>query len=337
LRKQPETLAVPDDLGLAINHTETYLRTLPAWRGEVLHQIKAATKLRIHKFDKTWAQVSDFSNPEIKGWAEISALFLKADLASLASINHGAWQAVKLRQGSELILGGGKSARLDQVTGLMTRADQAFVLKTKNEINLNSRALVSIEAFESTQWLVSRLSEHGEVYWRKGRDNQQWLKSQPDQKTHYLDILKKPIFSVAFHPKNSRLGVISAEGIYMTEDGISWRRLPQFNKENWPVAISPDFEIFVGDQRSTDLGQTFLPYIRWDQVTRLVEGRSKVTSKILRLARLEPKSGKRISVEIDNGSRLWRLTGSTKFGLVSQWTAEDSGTRDSSRAANITE
>lgn len=322
-----EAMPVPDDLGLAQNINPILLRKSPNWKAESLHEIRGPTKFRILKISDSWAEVALFTDLDQKGWVEMGALVTKYDFASFVLPKNGKWTSVKYRQGSELVTGGGQKIKIETAQAIMTRPDLGLISKEMESFSLKQRSYMKIQSWESVSWAVSRLQGHGEVFWKTSAIDQQLQNTTIAQTVSYDEVLKRPIFSVAFHPKNPRIGLISAEGIYMTEDGITWRKVPQFQNDNLPVAISTEHEFFVGDHRSQDSGKTFKPFLKWEQLATLMESRTHKGPRILRLIKIEPRTDKRVSIEVDNGIKSKQFIGSTKYGLVTQWKFESSTER----------
>lgn len=326
-----EAMPVPDDLGLAQNLNPILLREKPNWKAQALVEVRGPTKFRIFRIQENWAELGMFTDLNQKGWVELSALVTKYDFASFVLPKNGPknskWTSVKYRQGSYLITGSGQKISIDNAQAIMTRPDLGMMTKELEAFNLKQRSYVRIQSFESVSWAVSKLAGHGDVYWKIGNVEKQLQNTQIGQTLSYDEILKKPIFSVAFHPKNPRTGLISAEGIFATEDGITWRKIPQFNNDNLPVAVSSDHEFFVGDHRSSDGGRTFQPFLKWEQMAGLMESRTSKGPRILRLTKIEPQGDKKVLIEVDNGIKTKQFLGSTKFGLVTQWRTGSSSER----------
>lgn len=322
-----EVMPVPDDLGLAQNINTILLRKSPNWKAEALSEIRNPTRFRILSIQDNWAEIAMFTDLEQKGWVEMGALVTKYDFASFVLPKKGKWTSVKYRQGANLVTGNGSKIKIDEAQAIMTRPDLGMMTKEMESFSLRQRSYMKIQSWESVSWAVSRLPGHGEVFWKTSSLDKQLQSTSVSQTVSYDEVLKRPIFSVAFHPKNPRIGIISAEGIFITEDGITWRKIPQFQNDNLPVAISSEHEFFVGDHRSQDSGKTFKPFLKWEQMATLMESRTHKGPRILRLIKIEPRSDKRVSVEIDNGIKTKQFIGSTKFGLVTQWKFESSSER----------
>lgn len=323
-------LPIPDDKGLAIPLLKTLLRREPKWKTEMLREIEPGTRLRLIGFQGDWVEVSKLTEPNVRGWVDINSVILKHDFASFVLPTGGKWTPVRYRQGAFMVAASGEKIRVDEVQSLMTRPDLGILTQDLTEHGLYQRSFVSIKNWESIKWVVSTLSGHGEVYWKDDGSEKETKSAISTPIVSFDEILKKPIFSVAFHPLNPRIGVISAEGIYLTTDGLNWRKVPQFENDNLPVAISADHEIFAGHLRSTDQGKSFLPFLKWEQIAELMDSRHGKASRIMRLVKILPLAQRKVEIEIDNGVKISRLVGSTKFGLVTHWKTEARSTPQSS-------
>lgn len=310
-----DVLPVPDDRGLAIPLTYLQMRRGPDWKAEYLQEIFPRTRLKVHQFKDNWVEVSLLSAPGQQGWVDIGALVLKHDFANFALPKKGKWTPVRYRQGTDLITGSNDKLSIHDLDALMTRPDLGLAAEAIGKLKL--RSYVNISSWEYVNWAVSKLPAHGEVFWKASTNES--LATNADEVLTYEDILKRPIFSVAFCPRDPKFGIISAAGIFVTEDGLQWRRLKQFREENFPVAISEKNELFVGQHRSTDAGQTFNPFLKWEQITAMLENGQRYSSRIVRLVEIQPLPKNRVQIEIDNGIKVARFQGSTKFGLVLKW------------------
>ncbi len=310
---------VPDDLGLAIPLTPIQMRSTPEWKGQLMQEISARSRLRIQKFQENWVQVSPITDPTIHGWVEIGALVLKHDFATFALPSSGKWTPIRYRQSQYLVTGSGQKIDIKEVSALMTRPDLGLISEDMQARGLQRRNFVLVNSWEYINWAVSKLPGHGEVYWKSNSTESPTSSYKKEELFSFDDILRRPVYSVAFDPKNPRQGLISAEGVFLTEDGVTWKRLPQFHNDNVPVAIGTSNELYVGAFRSADNAKTFFPYLKWEQVTQLIEGKSNKAPRILRLVRIQPLGPQTVSIEIDNGIKISKFEGSTKFGLVMNW------------------
>ncbi|PWU19033.1 MAG: hypothetical protein C5B49_06375 [Bdellovibrio sp.] len=310
-----ETLPLPDDLGFALPLTDVPLRRGPGWKEETLSEIKAGSKLRIRSFSDQWVKVAPATHPHQVGWVELGALVMKFDFATFVLPRQGHWTPVRYRQGSYLVTGANDQINLQEIQAVMTRPDLAIVADDSRVQTLHLRNLVNIQKWEYIIWAVSRLPGHGEIFWKT---NIPGAEAQGED-VSFEEILKKPVYSVAFNTHNPQSGLISADGVFRTDDGLLWHRIPQFHEENVPVAIGKNEEVFAGFFRSTDGGKTFLPYVRWEDLAQLLQNDSHQPARILRLVRILPQSSHQVDIQVDNGVQVYWFRGSTRFGLVTHW------------------
>lgn len=314
-----EVLPIPDDRGLAIPLSKVLLRAEPTWKTNIVEELAPMTRLRVLSFSDDWLEVSVLTEPLKKGYVDIGSMILKYDFASFILPKNGKWVPVRYRQGRFMITGLGEKVPLENIVSMMTRPDLGVMAKTVEGRGILMRSFVTIKNWESITWAVSQVAGHGEVFWKMDGNIKPGPERAPTTVLSFEEILKKPIFSVSFHPQNPRMGVISAEGIFITTDGLNWRRVEFFQNDNLPVAISPNHEIFVGHYRSSDQGRSFMPFLKWEQVASIVEGKSNKVSRILRLVKVNPRADKKIEIEVDTGAKVTHLLGSTRFGLVTEW------------------
>lgn len=320
-----EGLPIPEDKGLAIPLTRTSLRKTPEWKTEILQDLKPLTRLHLLAFHDDWLEVSLVTNPSMRGYVDLSSVILKHDFASFILPEGGKWTPVRYRQGAMMITSSGEKVAIGKVQSLMTRPDLGILTQDLDSTGLFQRSFVTIKNWESLKWGVSQLPGHGEVFWKDdGSMDGSTSLATAKGSIPFTEILKKPIFSVSFHPANPRFGVIAAEGIFMTTDGLNWRKISMFDSDNLPVAISADHEIFVGHFRSQDQGRSFHPYLKWEQIAAMMENKQKHGARILRLVKIQPLGNKKVEIEIDTGAKKAHLQGSTQFGLVTQWKAKES-------------
>ena len=114
------------------------------------------------------------------------------------------------------------------------------------------------------------------------------------------DIFKRKIFSMAVHPQNPRLSFVSANGIFSTLDGETWKKISFFKDHNHPIAISKTGDIFVGPYISQDDGKTFHPFLRWDKVAWAIHHKKNMTHESLSLQKIKllDDVGKKISITV---------------------------------------
>ncbi len=133
---------------------------------------------------------------------------------------------------------------------------------TKTE-NIKGEIFVTQMEERQIEWMKSNVKGHGLVWWKEEREK----KDAQSSLFHVKDIISRKVFDIAKHPQKN-LTVVSADGVYRSFDGENWEKIDRFQNKNFAVAFSPTGELFVGDSKSSDLGQKFERFVRWDQIIR---------------------------------------------------------------------
>src|SRR5690606_33810714 len=129
-----------------------------------------------------------------------------------------------------------------------------------------------------------------------------WWKPNPEVEQVYYNIdelLAKDIASASFHPQNPLKGILSSNGVYITENGSSWRKLTRFGNFNGPVHYFNDNLLFVGNFRSTDGGKSFENYIQIDKLASAIEYQFGFFPKKLQVKKIETRAPYKLKIEID--------------------------------------
>ena len=115
------------------------------------------------------------------------------------------------------------------------------------------------------------------------------------------EILAKKISYASFHPENPYRGLVSANGVYITQNGQHWRKLPQFEDYNGPVHFFSNDLLFVGNFRSINGGKTFETYIQIDKLAAAIEHQYGFAPRILQVKKIETPTPLKIRIEVDTG------------------------------------
>ncbi len=276
--KMSDLSPVAQDLGTALTITTTQLRQSASWKSNSLLSLPPNSRLQIIELEDTWALVSFQSMGEIKGWVDLNNLVLKSDFAAFALTDSKSWTPILYREGSDLITQDQTRLPLGKVRALKTKPNLAISLVSDDSQKLLLRQNLNLLSSEDQVWSQSKISGHGSVFWKKNQIQDAMTKDELSSAAGALDVdalLSREVVSVSFHPKNPNFGVVSAQGIYLTVDGKSWRLLPEFKNQNHPVLIDESSTLYVGSMRSFNGGKSFSAYLKMDQLTRLIETRQK--------------------------------------------------------------
>jgi hypothetical protein len=305
----------PKDLGLAMTLISTTLREKPTWKSPTIITVPEKTKLKIEKWDGSWARVQFFSGSSFTtGYVDINNLLLKFDFAKQVQTNNQSWHDFIYREGQFIVLANKKMIPLTEVTAIKVQPQLGVMLQSIRDKKLLLRQNVLIKKTESQVWAKSQLKGHGIVYWKYQIPKAKELPILTQEQ-----LLKREIYSVAWDPKNPAYGLVSTYGIYFTEDGgKTWSQIAQFKNENHPLEITPQGVWLVGSFRSQDRGQNFTPYIRMDKLTHVLQTQTKNPPRILKLSDIKYYKNY-LQIEVDTGTKSYRLATKSPLHQIVDW------------------
>lgn len=315
-----------EDTGLALIYMSTFLKETPSDASKIITTIPQGTRVKIQDWSGEKVRVQ-FNGQ--KGFIDSGHTILKADFASWVLHGKLGWTQIKHREGRYVRSKENDLLNISDLKAFVTEKLRAFSLTHKdNGPKLKSK--LEIVDLEPSRWIVSKLSEHGEVWWKKQRPSQ-GLKPRlmPDLSAvkTLSELTTSGIFASTIQSakdnKNSKgiKGLISANGIYRTENGSTWMKIDFFKNENWPVCISNNIW-YVGSFRSLDDGKSFEPFIRWDYLSYLMLSEYETNPKFFKILKMETLSTKEIKIQMDVGFR--KVTFSynsllTTWKLIPEW------------------
>jgi hypothetical protein len=304
----------PDDT-TGYNIISTSLRAKPGWKEDSKIFLPPLSSLKIIGFFENWAHV-EFD--KVDGFVDANNLLLKADFAGFALSDKNIWRQVLYREGEFVQLDHQETISISKVQKWSTRSDLGIVAGTVPNMQLPLRSHVKIKKVENQNWKMSLLPQHGEVYWLSQTSPSSTEIADDDSLTTE-QLMKREINSVAFHPKNSKIGLVSSGGIYFTKDGTTWKKIDQFKNQDFPVTITEPGDFFVGNFRSFDQGKTFFPFLRWDRLTSLIQAEKNKVPPSLKITKLESVDQNQIKIQIDTGIHQMSLIGNPHAGYKADW------------------
>lgn len=287
-----------NDLGVFVNIMDTYLRKDANPSSKILTTLPRLTRVLPLEITKSFLKVQ-YQNQI--GFVDITDFVSRADYASLAYHPKKNWMTVLYRNNDNIVTRQGEMVPLKEILGYATNSHRGVVVRSDSSYGPPLRSRVEIIKPEAHVWGISQLEGHGEVWWKKKNliiENTGTL----SQNTISTDtLMSREIYSIAFENKNSIRGLVSSEGVFQTQDGLTWTMLPQFGKKNYPVSIHPNGTWFVGPFKSTNQGKNFAPFIRWDNIAQAIESAYHRNPKILRLTQIEALPNSQIQISVDTG------------------------------------
>ncbi|WP_413581656.1 hypothetical protein [Bdellovibrio sp. HCB288] len=294
-----------DDAGVFVNILDTYLRKTPSSLAAVLTTLPRLSRVEPLGFEKGFMKIN---RNGITGYVDINHFASRADFSNLAFID-SKWIPITHRNGEFLVTAQRAQIPLQRAKGFVTNQLRGVVTRAvPGGPQLLSR--VEITKPEANIWALSKINGHGEVWWKRNAASFELAPATSSNTLTTEQLMKREIYSIAFESKSSVRGIVSSEGVYTTEDGLNWKQIPQFGKQNYPVYIHPKGQWFVGAFKSVNQGQSFEPFIRWEQVADAIQGAHHKNPKLMRLTQIEAVSNSQIIINVDTGSSKIKLSSS---------------------------
>lgn len=299
-----------EDAGYIATSIDTYLRKKPEQGTAAITTLPQGTFFSDYKVQGEWVEVK-YKNQI--GYADFNHFISRFDFTKWAKHHKWGWMQIFYRSKNLLYTSEGPIDFKDFDAWVSN--PKIGIMRTSIDHGPQIRSHVHINKVSANLWAISQLSDHGEVWWKK----ESLAYSENNKKEFYTteEILEKEVFSYDFNPKTKPMGVASAEGIYITNDGRVWRKLEQFEGENYPVSLHPDDVLYVGPYRSSNQGASFDPYIKWEEIAKIVQTSTLKPTRVLKLLKISPLPHSQVQIIIDTGVSKLKL----KSHILSQnWT-----------------
>ena len=284
----------PYDIGYALTLKDSYLKSTPADNGKILTTIPSGTRFTVLKYKKGFAEVS---YKAYIGYVSVSELITKFDFATYVYAN-GKWNIVKRRVFDTIETSEGKKVSFNNVTGVVSPDQVGLIASNSQKLPIWSR--IERQTRSTPEWIQSQIKGHGPVWWKPANTTA--------EKIYTIDeLLKKDIASISFHPKDPLKAILSANGVFMTDDGYHWKELKEFAGFNGPVHYFNDLMIFVGNFRSTDQGKTFENYIQIEKLASAIQNAYGFLPKKLQVKRIDTEAPYVLKIEVETGIRRIRM------------------------------
>lgn len=295
-----------EDTGVYVSLLETFVRKSPQSSASALGKLPRLYRALPLAIEKGFLKIQ-YQNQV--GYVDINNFVSRADFANLAYSVQTSWTPISHRNGEFLVTKAGLQIPLKEVLGYVTNTHRGVIVSVTNPNGPQLRSRVEIVKPEAHVWALSKLEGHGEVWWKKSN-----LLIEDDVKSTTQistdELMKREIYSIAFENKDSLRGIVSSEGVYRTEDGLTWTQIPQFGKQNYPVNIHPNGTWFVGSYKSSNSGKSFDPFIRWDLIAQAIESSLHRNTKILRLTQIDTLPNSQVQIHVDTGTSKVKLRSS---------------------------
>lgn len=289
-----DVVSDPYDVGYALTLKDCFMRKTSDDSAKVLTTVPGGTRFSVLKYKNGFAEVS---YKAYVGYISVSELITKFDFATYVYANKK-WNIVKKRVFDSIETADGKKIHFNKISGVVSPDQVGVIGSASQKIPLWSRVVAKIG--NKPEWIQSQIKGHGVVWWKPVE--------QREQKIYTIDdLLKKEISSISFHPQNPMKAIMSADGVYITDDGYHWKEVKEFKNFNGPVHYFNDLMIFVGNFRSTDQGKTFENYIQIEKLASAIENAYGFLPKKLQVKRIETLPPYQIKIEVETGTGHRRL------------------------------
>lgn len=251
---------------------ETPMRVAPRVGAPVLERLSAYKEVTVLKHAGAWLEVPTDAG---SAWIDRQHVWLHADIAD-GTIR-------PLHAGLEL-----RSAPLPNAD-VVTR--------------LIGTEKLSIVSTSYLKWGKVKIPEHGWLWWPIADEPEDGHRALPPIVLSTKDLLDRRIYDMAASPQVPGLRFASAEGVFLSRDGVRWSMIPKFEDKNYPIVVASTGPLFVGPYLSNDNGETFEQWIRWDRLVEVIKHGTGSAPQKLRIVSLEARdqAGRNLVATLDLG------------------------------------
>ena len=296
------------DFGFYRSLMEAKLKEKPDSFSSTLTTVPRLSSLRSLETNAQWIKVK--YDGKI-GYIHKQYLISKIDFADSVLDKTGEWMKVTKIKHDHLVVkssdDGQKSIPFDHLIKIRTNDSVAFVTKAQEGSGKTPQLGSKVDVVEKRGevWYQSILDGHNKVWWTEKKERQKAV-TVSDQ-----ELRKKKINSISLIDRGEILGLASASGnIYKTIDGSTWKRIDTFQNAEYPVLAHPNGNLFVGPYRSTNNGETFDPFIKWDELALMIKEKYNYDPKFFKMTKMEYETSSHIKLTIDTGMRKIKLLSS---------------------------
>ncbi|MFN7905251.1 MAG: hypothetical protein ACK5P5_08705 [Pseudobdellovibrionaceae bacterium] len=293
------------DFGFYRSLIELKLKEKPDAFSATISHVPKLTALRSIEELHQWIKVK-YDDKE--GYLNKQYLISKIDFADSVLDNNGEWRKVKKIKNDQVIVKIGKEQKaipIKKLIKLRTDDTRVFVLRSADipaSPQVGSKAMIVEKRGEI--WYQSILDGHNRVWWTEKKEKTKTV-TLTDQ-----EFRRKKINSISLIDTGEVIGLASSNGIYKTDNGQSWERIETFQNLEYPVLAHPNGTLFVGPYRSENSGESFEPFIKWDELASLIKEKYDYDPKFFKMTKMEYVSDSQIKLTIDVGLRKVKILSS---------------------------
>ncbi|MGZ3745347.1 MAG: hypothetical protein ACXWRA_16255, partial [Pseudobdellovibrionaceae bacterium] len=301
-----------EDQGVFVTLIDTFLKKTPQNSSSVITTVPRLQRLLPLGIEKNCLKVSYQGHI---GYLDLANLAGRGDFAMWAYHESKGWLGISHRENASLFTVDNQKYPLQKFIAFNPYTLRGIACQKLTEDGPSIRSRVEIDSSKAHRWALSILEGHGSVWWRMDEaPNSPQILSEKQITSEQL--LKREVSAVAFAAKSTK-GLVSAQGVFRTDDGKIWKEIPLFEGKNFPVAIHPDGIWYVGNYRSFDEGKSFETYIKWDKLAEQIQASLHKTPRHLRITQIEPLSHSRLRILLDTGTQKIKMQAHV---LSQEWT-----------------
>jgi SH3-like domain-containing protein len=148
------------------------------------------------------------------------------------------------------------------------------------------------------RWGKVKVPEHGWLWWPISDDRLDGPNAIPPLKLSTQDLIGRNIYDMAASESVPGLRFASAKGVFKSRDGIEWSMIPKFENQNYPIVVAKTGSLFVGPYVSTDHGENFEQWIRWDRLVEALKRQTGLPPSRMRISKLQTLDADGNSIEL---------------------------------------
>ncbi len=291
------------DFGFYRSLMEAKLKEKPDSFSTTITTVPRLSSLRALESESQWIKVKYDGKV---GFINKQYLISKIDFADSVLDKSGEWfKVIKIKPNHVIAKNteGQKTIPVDRLIKIRTDDSIAYITRAQEghgkTPQIGSKATVVEKRGEI--WYQSILDGHNKIWWTEKMERPKVV-TLTDQ-----ELRKKKISSISLIDRGDKLGLASAGSIYKTVDGITWKQIDAFQNAEYPVLAHPGGNLFVGPFRSTNNGETFEPFIKWDELAMMIKEKYNYDPKFFKMTKMEYESSSQIKLTIDTGMRKIKL------------------------------
>lgn len=297
---------IPQDHGVFVLLMDSFLRKKPEQGSSIISTAFQGSRWRSDRLVGSFLEVQ---HQGLKAYLDLAHLAHVSDFALQAKHRREGWMRILGRTHGFLLSEKQESFPLQEFEEFQIDPQRALMKRSLGNQGPAIRSRISLVPGPKFLWNQSWIENHGLVWWKSEEDFT--LPGQTQTSLTRQEIFRKQLFS--FSESSSKKALASQRGVYKTLDGDRWEKLEQFHDQTLPVLIHPSGPWYVGSFRSTDGGDSFEPFLRWDKITEQVQRSLGRPPLYLRLIGLEaPSSPRHVDVIFSTGLGELKLRGDLK-------------------------